>query len=251
MAIHIRNKSEIDALRKANKIVAEAILFATALVKPGVSTRFISEETERFIISHGARASFKGLYGFPEAICISVNEVIIHGIPDDTLLKEGDIVGLDIGTELNGWYGDAAVTIPVSAISKDDEELISCAKDSLEFALSSIKEGMRFKELSKLIEDFIEGRGYKPLRNFCGHGIGKSPHEEPSILNYIEGNPSQGPKIKNGMVFCIEPMICQKNGGSKILGDKWGVVSLDGLRGSHYEHTVAVVNGRAEVLSRI
>jgi methionyl aminopeptidase len=251
MAIHIRSKSEIDALRKANKIAANAILFAKDLIKPGVSTRFISEETERFIVSQGARASFKGLYGFPEAICISVNEVIIHGIPDDALLKEGDIVGLDIGTEVDGWYGDTAVTVPVSAISKEDEELIACAKDSLEFAISSIKEGMRFKELSKLIEDFIEGRGYRPLRNFCGHGIGRSPHEEPSILNYIEGNPSQGPKIKNGMVFCIEPMICQKDGGSKILGDKWGVVSLDGLRGSHYEHTIAVVNGRAEVLSRI
>jgi methionyl aminopeptidase len=251
MAIHIRSKSEIDALRAANKIVAEAILFAKSLVKPGVSTKFISEETERFIVSKGARASFKGLYGFPEAICISVNEVIIHGIPNETILKEGDIVGLDIGTELDGWYGDSAVTVAVSNISAEDEKLISCAKESLDFAISSIKEGMRFKELSKLIEDFIEAKGYKPLRNFCGHGIGRSPHEEPSILNYVEGNPLQGPKIKNGMVFCIEPMICQKNGGSKVLEDKWGVVSLDGLRGSHYEHTIAVVNGRAEVLSRI
>jgi len=251
MAIHIRNKSEIDALRRANKIAAEAVAFAAALVKPGVSTKFISEETERFIVSKNARASFKGLYGFPEAICISVNEVIIHGIPDETVLKEGDIVGLDIGTELDGWYGDTAVTVPVGSISKEDEELIACAKDSLDFAISSIKEGMRFKELSKIIENYIEAKGYKPLRNFCGHGIGRSPHEEPSILNYVEGNPSQGPKIKNGMVFCIEPMICQKDGGSKILKDKWSVVSNDGLRGSHYEHTVAIVNGRAEVLSKI
>ncbi|MCI4399293.1 MAG: type I methionyl aminopeptidase [Campylobacteraceae bacterium] len=251
MAIHIRNKSEIDALRRANKIAAEAISFAVGLVKPGVSTKFISEESERFIVSKNARASFKGLYGFPEAICISVNEVIIHGIPDETVLKDGDIVGLDIGTELDGWYGDTAVTVPVGSVSKEDEELIACAKDSLDFAISSIKEGMRFKELSKIIEDYIEAKGYKPLRNFCGHGIGRSPHEEPSILNYVEGNPSQGPKIKNGMVFCIEPMICQKDGGSKILKDKWSVVSNDGLRGSHYEHTVAIVNGRAEVLSRI
>ncbi len=217
----------------------------------GVTTKFISEETERFIISKGARASFKGLYGFPEAICISVNEVIIHGIPDGATLKEGDIVGLDIGTELDGWYGDTAVTVAVGKISKEDEELIACAKESLEFAISSIKEGMRFKELSKIIEDFVEARGYKPLRNFCGHGIGRSPHEEPSILNYVEGNPSQGPKIKNGMVFCIEPMICQKSGEAKILGDKWAVVSEDGLRGSHYEHTVAVIGGKAEVLSKI
>lgn len=251
MAIQIRNKSEIDALRKAGKIAAEAILFAKSLIKPGVSTRFISEETEKFIVSKGARASFKGLYSFPEAICISVNEVIIHGIPNDTILKEGDIVGLDIGTEIDGWYGDTAVTVPVSQISQEDAQLLACAEESLNFAISSIREGMRFKELSKLIEDFIEAKGYKPLKNFCGHGIGRSPHEEPSILNYVEGNPSQGPKIKNGMVFCIEPMICQKSGNSKVLEDKWSVVSVDGLRGSHFEHTVAVVNGRAEVLSKI
>lgn len=251
MAIHIRSKSEIDALRKAGKVAAEAIELAKSLIKPGVSTKFISEETEKFIVSKGARASFKGLYNFPEAICISVNEVIIHGIPNNTVLKDGDIVGLDIGTEIDGWYGDTAVTVPVSKISEDDTRLLACAEESLEFAISSIKEGMRFKELSKLIEDFIEAKGYKPLRNFCGHGIGRSPHEEPSILNYVEGNSSQGPKIKNGMVFCIEPMICQKSGNSKVLEDKWSVVSVDGLRGSHFEHTVAVINGRAEVLSKI
>lgn len=251
MAIHIRTKKDIDALRSANKVAAEAILFAKNLVKPGVSTKFISEETEKFIVSKGAKPSFKGLYGFPEAICISVNEVIIHGIPDETLLKEGDLVGLDIGTELNGWYGDTAVTVPVGSVTKEDDELLLCAKESLDFAISSIKEGMRFKELSHLIEGFIESKGYKPLRNFCGHGIGRSPHEEPSILNYVEGNPSQGPKIKNGMVFCIEPMICQKNGDSKVLEDKWSVVSADGLRGSHFEHTVAIVNGKAQVLSKI
>lgn len=238
-------------MKKANKVAAEAILFAKELVKPGVSTKFISEETERFIISKGARASFKGLYGFPEAICISVNEVIIHGIPNDRLLKEGDIVGIDVGTELGGWYGDTAATFEVGNVALEDKELISCAKEALDYAIASVKDGMRFKELSRLIEVFIEEKGYFPLKNFCGHGIGRSPHEEPSILNYVEGSPSQGPKIKNGMIFCIEPMICQKDGTSQVLEDKWSVVSADGLRGSHYEHTVAVVNGRAEILSRI
>ncbi len=251
MAIHLRNKKEIEALRKANKIAAEAILFAKELVKPGITTKFISDETERFILSCGAKPSFKGLYGFPGAICISINEVIIHGIPDNTLLQEGDIVGIDIGTELDGWYGDTAVTLPVLEISNKDRELISCAKDTLEFAISSIRDGMRFKELSRLIEDFVQNRGYQPLRNFCGHGIGRSPHEEPAILNYLEGVSTQGPKIKNGMVFCIEPMICQNDGMSQVLEDKWSVTSVDGLNGSHYEHTVAVINGRAEVLSRI
>ena len=251
MAIHLRNKNEIEALRKANKIAAEAILFAKELVKSGVTTRFISEETEKFILSKGAKPSFKGLYGFPEAICISINEVIIHGIPNDTFLREGDIVGIDIGTELDGWYGDTAVTLPVSKISDENQELIDCAKETLDFAIASIREGMRFKELSSLIENFVQNRGYQPLRNFCGHGIGRSPHEEPSILNYVEGVATQGPKIKNGMVFCLEPMICQKDGMSQVLEDKWSVTSVDGLNGSHYEHTVAVINGRAEVLSRI
>lgn len=240
MAINIRNKTEIESLRAASKIAAEAIEYAKTLVKVGTSTKSISEETERFIVSRGAKASFKGLYGFPEAICISVNEVIIHGIPSDVVLKEGDIVGLDIGTEVG-----------VGSISEKDESLLLCAKESLEFAIASVKEGMRFKELSALVESYILNRGYKPLRNYCGHGIGRKPHEEPSILNYVEGNPNQGPKIKNGMVFCIEPMICQKEGNSKVLSDKWGVISSDGLRGSHYEHTVAVINGRAEVLSKI
>lgn len=251
MAIHIRSAKDIKALREANRVAAEAIDFASSLVRAGVSTKFISDETERFIASKGARASFKGLYGFPEAICISVNEVIIHGIPDDTILKDGDIVGIDIGTELDGWYGDTAVTLPVGGLSSQDSDLLACAKDTLEFAIGVVKDGLRFKELSGFIEEFIVSRGYQPLRNFCGHGIGRSPHEEPSILNYLEGPAKQGPKIKNGMVFCLEPMICQKDGESKVLDDKWSVVSVDGLRGSHYEHTIAVVNGRAEVLSKI
>ncbi len=249
MAIILRNKTEIEALAKANSIAAAALRFGASLVKSGVKTKFISEEMEKFLISKGARASFKGLYGFPEAVCISINEVIIHGIPDDTVLRDGDIVGIDVGSEVDGWYGDTAGTFAVGNISEEDEALIECAKSSLDFAVSIVKDGMRFKELSHQIEQFIEAKGYKPLRNFCGHGIGRKPHEEPSILNYLEGRADQGPKIRNGMVFCLEPMICQMDGDSRILGDKWGVVSKDGLRGSHYEHTVAVVGGKAVILS--
>ncbi len=251
MAIILRNKVEIESLRKANIIAAEAIQFSSSLIKSGVTTKYISDEIEKFILSKKARPSFKGLYGFPEAVCISVNEVIIHGIPDNRVLADGDVVGIDIGTEVDGWYGDTAATFPVGTISSGDEDLINCAKDSLLFAIDIIRDGMRFKELSYQIEKFIEDRGYKPLRNFCGHGIGRKPHEEPSILNYIEGKRDQGPKIKNGMVFCLEPMICQLDGASKVLDDKWSVVSVDGLNGSHYEHTVAVVDGKATILSKI
>jgi methionyl aminopeptidase len=205
---------------------------------------------EEYIRSHGAKPSFKGLYGFPNSVCTSLNQVIIHGIPTDYKLQEGDIIGYDIGTELDGWFGDAAITVAVGKITPQDEALIACAKESLYEAIAAIKVGMRFKELSAVLENSIRSRGFVPLHSFCGHGIGKKPHEEPEIPNYLEAKDAKGgPKIKNGMVFCLEPMVCQKDSKPLILENKWDVVSADGLRGSHYEHTVAVVNGKAEILS--
>ena len=251
MAIPLRKKAEIDLLLKANQLTALTLQEVRKHIKPGITTNELDKIAQDFILSHGARPSFKGLYGFPTAICASKNEVVIHGIPDDTPLKEGDIIGIDIGVELNGWFGDAAFTSGVGKITKEDENLINCAKDVLSVAIKSIKPGMRFKELSFVLESAIKSRGYQPLKNFCGHGIGRSPHEEPQILNYVEGKPKQGPKIKNGMVFCIEPMICQKSGESEVLEDKWSVVSKDRLRTSHYEHAVAVINGKAVILSTI
>ncbi len=251
MAIAIRKPAEIDKLRKANIVVAKTLKYLANECKPGVSLKEIDQMGEEYIRSLGARPSFKGLYGFPASVCTSVNEVIIHGIPTDYKLQEGDIIGLDIGTEVDGWYGDAAVTVGVGKISSQDEALIQIAKDTLYFAIDIIKAGMRFKELSYEIERFIKARGYQPLHGFCGHGIGRKPHEEPEIPNYLEhGSPKSGPKIKEGMVFCLEPMICQKLGTPKILEDKWSVVSEDGLRGSHYEHTVAIISGKAEILSK-
>jgi len=250
MAITIKKTSEIAKLSVANKIVAKTLDYLTTKIHPGISLKELNALGESFIQSHGARPAFKGLYGFPSGVCTSVNEVIIHGIPTDYKLKEGDIIGLDIGTEIDGWYGDSAITVGVGEISKSDESLIACAKDALYFAIDFIRPEMRFKELSYAIEQFILQQGFVPLRGFCGHGIGRRAHEEPEIPNYLEGiNPKSGPKIKNGMVFCIEPMICYKEGKPKILEDKWGVVSTDGLRGSHYEHTVAMVDGKIEILS--
>lgn len=250
MSITIKKANEIAKLCHANEVVAKTLNYLTCKVHPGLSLKELNSMGESYIHSLGARAAFKGLYGFPAGVCTSVNEVIIHGIPNDYILQEGDIVGLDIGTEVDGWYGDSAVTLPVGTISQSDTALIACAKDALYYAISIIEPEMRFKELSYAIEQFIVARGFVPLRGFCGHGIGRKPHEEPEIPNYLEGiNPKSGPKIKNGMVFCIEPMICQKEATPKILDDKWSVVSTDGLRGSHYEHTVAVIDGKAEILS--
>ncbi|MEA1918809.1 MAG: type I methionyl aminopeptidase [Campylobacterota bacterium] len=251
MAIALRKPQEIEKLRAANKIVSGALKLLEANTKVGMSLRELDAMAEDYVRSQGAKPSFKGLYGFPNAVCTSLNEVIIHGIPSDYELQEGDVIGFDIGTELDGYFGDAAISVPVGAISAEDEALIACAKDTLYYAIDTIKEGMRFKELSFAMEQFILERGYIPLRGFCGHGIGKKPHEEPEIPNYLEGkNPKAGPKIKNGMVFCLEPMICQKEAKAVIRGNGWDVVSSDGLRGSHYEHTVAVINGRAEILSK-
>jgi methionyl aminopeptidase len=250
MAIALRKNDEISKLREANKIVGATLELLASHTKPGITLKELDAIGEEFILSQGAKPSFKGLYGFPSAVCTSVNDVIIHGIPTDYALKEGDIIGFDVGTQKNGYFGDAAISVGVGKISADDERLIACAKDALYFAIDVIKEGMRFKELSYELERFIISRGFVPLRGFCGHGIGKKPHEEPEIPNYLDGsNAKAGPKIKNGMVFCLEPMICQKEGTSKILANGWDVVSTDGLRGSHYEHTVAIVNGRAEILS--
>jgi len=252
MAITIKKSSEIAKLRVANRIVAQTLEYLTSKVRPGISLKDLNAMGESYIQSLGAKPAFKGLYGFPSGVCTSVNEVIIHGIPNEYCLKEGDIIGLDIGTQIDGWYGDSAITLPVGVISQEDERLIACAKDALYYAIDIIKPEMRFKELSYAIEQFILGKGYVPLRGFCGHGIGRKPHEEPEIPNYLEGNnPKSGPKIKNGMVFCLEPMICQRESTPKVLEDKWSVVSTDGLKGSHYEHTIAVIDGSVEILSRV
>ncbi len=250
MSIPIRHAKEIEKLHQASRVVGSTLEYIRGFIKPGISLLELDSLIEEHILSLGAKPSFKGLYGFPNAACLSVNEVIIHGIPSDYCLREGDIIGVDIGSNLDGWFGDGAITAPVGRVSAQSEALIACARDSLMHAVSQIREGMYFKELSKLIEDFILSRGFVPLRDYCGHGIGRKPHDEPAIMNYFDGeNAKQGPKIRNGMVFCIEPMVCVKSGKPKLLSDQWSVVSEDGYFGSHYEHTVAVIDGRAKILT--
>jgi len=249
MAIALRKPDELTKLGIAGSIVGKTLKYLQENVTVGMTLSEIDALGEAFIRKHGAEPSFKGLYGFTGSVCTSLNAVCIHGVPSETVVKEGDILGLDLGTKIDGYFGDAAITMPIGKISKEDEDLIACAKDSLYHAIENIKVGMRFKELSHILEQFILARGYVPLRDFCGHGIGRKPHEEPNIPNYVDGNPKQGPKIKNGMVFCLEPMVCQKSDQPKILEDKWSVVSSDGLRSSHYEHTVAIVDGKAIILT--
>lgn len=249
MAIAIRKPDEIAKLRRAGEIVGKTLQYLQNIIKPGMTLNEIDALGEAYIREHGAIPSFKGLYGFTGSVCTSVNEVCIHGVPTDRTIMEGDVLGLDIGTKLDGYFGDAAITMAVGKVSAEDEALIACSKGALYHAIDSIREGMRFKELTKIIEDYIVSSGFVPLRDYCGHGIGTKPHDEPNIPNYLEGKTNQGPKIKNGMVFCLEPMVCQKSGTPVLLDDKWSVLSEDRLRSSHYEHQVAVVDGRAVILT--
>ncbi|EGK8009899.1 type I methionyl aminopeptidase [Campylobacter lari] len=250
--IEIKKPAEIEKLRKANELVARTLDYLEGIIVPGMSLKEIDIKAEEFILDHGAKPSFKGLYGFPGSICISLNQACIHGVGDERILKEGDILGLDVGTCIDGYYGDAARTIPIGKISAIDEALIACAKDALYYAIDIIKEGMRFKELSYELGEFITKRGFVPLKGYCGHGIGKKPHGEPEIPNYLEPGASakSGPKIKNGMVFCIEPMVCQKDGTPVHLKGNWEAGSKDGLNAAHYEHCVAIINGKADILSK-
>ena len=250
MAIPIRKPKEIEAISKPAKLVAKTLELARSLAVVGATGIEIDKACEEFIVKNGGRPSFKGLYGFPNSVCVSVNEVIIHGIPNDIPFKEGDIVGFDIGVEIDGWYGDAAITVPIGKVDAKSQEIIDVSRECLYHMIDNIKVGMRFKELSKIAEDFILSKGYYPLRDYSGHGIGRSPHEEPQILNYVEGKPNQGDKIKNGMVFCLEPMICQETGESATLEDGWSVVSVDGKKGSHYEHQIAIINNKPVILTK-
>jgi len=249
MAIVLRKPDEIAKLRAAGKIVGLTLQYLQNLAKPGMTLIEIDTLAEAYIRKQGAIPSFKGLYGFTGSVCTSLNEVCIHGVPDQTVLQEGDILGLDIGTKLDDYYGDAAITMAVGKVSVADQALIDCSKGALYHAIENIREGMRFKELTKLLEDYITEAGYVPLRDYCGHGIGTKPHDEPNIPNYLEGKANQGPKIKNGMVFCLEPMVCQKSGQPVVLEDQWSVISDDKLRSAHYEHQVAVVDGKAVILT--
>jgi len=251
LAIILKSLDEIQKIRKSSVLVAKTLNYLESTVSIGMSLLEIDVLGDKFIRDNGGIPSFRGLYGFSGSVCTSLNEVVIHGVPDDQTLKDGDVLGLDVGVEIDGWFGDAAITIPIGNVSNKHLELIKCSKDTLEFAISIIKPSLRFKELSNEIEKFIKSKGFFPLHNYCGHGIGAKPHEDPQILNYIEGGKiKQGPKIKNGMVFCLEPMITQELSQSKILADKWSVVSEDGLFASHYEHTIAVYENKAHILSK-
>lgn len=246
--IPIKTEEEIELMRISSHITAETFLLVWSLIKTGVTTGKMDEEIEKFIRSKKAKPAFKGLYGFPASTCISINQEVVHGIPSHKrILREGDIISVDIGVEKNGFYGDCAFTFPVGHVSDDRRKLMNVTVESLYKGIKKAVAGNRLQDISHTIQTHAESYGYGVVRELVGHGIGKALHEEPQVYNF--GKPNRGPLLKEGMVLAIEPMI--NMGGREVLTqeDGWTVVTRDGLPSAHYEHTVVIRNGAPEILT--
>lgn len=245
--IYIKSRQEIELMREAGKIVAEAHELVREAIKPGITTMELDEIVETHILSRGAIPAFKGYGGFPASTCTSVNHEVVHGIPGLKRLEEGDILSVDIGALYKGYYGDSAKTHAIGRISPRAEELIAVTRQSFYEGIKFAKLGYRLSDISHAIQTYVESKGFSVVRNYVGHGIGTSMHEEPQIPNY--GPPGKGPRLKEGMVLAIEPMINIGTYEVKVLSDDWTVVTLDGEYSAHYEHTVAITDGEPEILT--
>ena len=247
--IIIKNNKEIDLMRSAGKIVPETLLLIEEKVRPGITTAELDSIAEEFITKHGARPSFKGLYGFPASLCISVNEQVVHGIPGGYVLKDGDIVSVDCGANINGFHGDAARTFGVGNITKEAEKLINVTRESFFKGIEYAKVGNRLTDISHEIQNCVEAAGFSVVRDFVGHGIGRVVHEDPDIPNY--GPPGRGPKLVEGMALAIEPMVNAGNYKVKTLSNDWTVVTSDGSLSAHYENTIVILPDGPEILTLI
>ena len=247
--IIIKNDKEIDLMRKAGKIVAETLLVVEKNIKPGITTAELDRIAEEFITKHGAKPSFKGLYGFPASLCISVNEQVVHGIPGRYVLKEGDIVSVDCGAIIDGYHGDAARTFAVGNISEEAQKLIEVTKESFFKGLEAAKVGNNLTDISNEIQKYIEASGFSVVRDFVGHGIGKDLHEDPEVSNF--GRPGRGPKLVTGMALAIEPMVNVGSHRVKTLGDDWTVITSDKSLSAHYENTVIILPDGPEILTLV
>jgi methionyl aminopeptidase len=247
--IHIRSTEEIALLREAGRVVAEAHQIARELLVPGQRGEVVDRQIEEFIRDRGGRPAFKGFQGFPASICLSLNEQVVHGIPDKTPLKEGDVVSLDIGVEKDGYYGDSAWTYIVGDDRQGAEELLNVTEESLYRGIAWAVSGNHLFDISHAVQNWVEERSYSVVREMVGHGIGTQMHEEPQIPNY--GPPGKGPLIKSGMVFAIEPMVNQGSHEIVTLKDGWTAVTRDGSLSAHFEHCVAVTDGEPEILTAV
>lgn len=247
--IIIRSAREIDHLREAGRIVAKTHEYLKQFIKPGITTKQLDKLAEEFIISCGATPSFKGLYGFPGSICISLNDMVIHGIPDNTVLKEGDLIKLDIGACKNGFHGDSAWTYKVGQVSKEAEYLMKVTEGALFAGLEQAKPGNRVGDISAAIEEYVASHGCTSPYDYTGHGVGTSVHEDPLVPNY--GRKGKGPKLKVGMVIAVEPMVHLGKAEVYVLDDDWGVKTLDGSLAAHYEHTIAITENGYQIMTTL
>ncbi len=246
MAIY--NERQIGLIRQSCRIVSEVLKLLPDCVSPGISTLEIDRIAEKLIRESGARPAFKGYRGYPAAICASVNRQVVHGIPDkNTILKEGDILGIDIGVERAGYFGDAAETVPVGIINDEAARLISVTRRALSSGIEKAEAGNRLHDISNSIQICAEAAGFSVVRNFVGHGIGANLHEEPQIPNF--GRAGTGSELKPGMVLAIEPMVNAGTYEVRVEDDRWTAVTADGRISAHFEHTVLITSGKPEVLT--
>jgi len=247
--IIIKSQDEIEKIARACKIVAQILKDIREIVKPGITTKEIEVFVDRIIAEKGAIAAFRGYRNYPSSVCTSVNEQVVHGIPSGLRLKEGDILSIDLGVYLDGFYGDGAVTIPVGRVSPSAERLIKVTEEALYRGIEKARPGNRVSDISSSIQRYVESHGYSVVRTFVGHGIGSSLHEEPQVPNY--GNPGHGPRLREGMTLAIEPMVNEGTYEVRILDDGWTAVTADGKLSAHYEHTVAITKNGARILTKI
>jgi methionyl aminopeptidase len=243
-----RSAAELDRMREAGRLVGEVLTELAANVAPGVNTAELDDIAERRITRAGATPAFKGYHGYPATICASINEEVIHGIPSGRrVLQEGDIISIDVGAQLNGYYGDSAITLPVGHVSEEAATLLRVTEEALFKAIDQARPGARISDIGHAVQKHVEAYGFSVVREFVGHGIGQRMHEEPQVPNY--GEPGRGPRLAEGMVLAIEPMVNAGKAAVKVLADGWTAVTRDKRLSAHFEHTVAVTAGDPWILT--
>ncbi|MFN2446802.1 MAG: type I methionyl aminopeptidase [Vicinamibacterales bacterium] len=244
-----RSAAEIERLARVNALVASILGELATMVEPGVTTADVDARAELRLREAGAEPAFKGYHGYPSTICASVNEQVVHGIPSARRLADGDILSVDLGAKLDGFYGDSAVTIPVGRVSSHASELLAVTEEALYKGIAAVRAGGRISDIGAAVQQHVEAHGFSVVREFVGHGIGTKLHEEPQIPNY--GSAGRGPRLAEGMVLAIEPMVNAGKAGVKVLGDGWTAVTKDGSLSAHFEHTVVVTADGCRVLTRV
>ncbi|MBI4003446.1 MAG: type I methionyl aminopeptidase [Candidatus Omnitrophica bacterium] len=246
--IELKSASEIELMRQAGRIVAGLLATLAQLVRPGMKTKALDDAARTYLRERGAQPAFLGYRGFPASICVSVNEEVVHGIPGGRTIREGDVVSLDAGAVISGYYADAAVTVTVGAVSPAVRRLVETTRQALEMGIRQARTGHRLSDISHAVQEVVEGAGFGIVRDFVGHGIGRAMHEEPPIPNF--GAPHMGPRLKAGMVLAIEPMVTERSPEVEILEDGWTAVTKDRSRAAHFEHTVAITDAGTDILTQ-